>query len=288
MACDVLETRQLPCENKDAFGEQLADAVKAKALIWRITMRIDRVTLTGADDSVTPEAMLALSHDYPEIEWGILFSRSREGSPRYPSWDWVYRFCEVASRHNLRCSAHLCGSYVRDIVEEGMLSWFANVCITRAFQRVQFNFRPSKTTPRAEFYDMLTGFPSKHVVLQMDDGPNPILEECRRRGLPVSPLFDLSGGRGVTPGMWPKPLEGLCCGYAGGLTPLNLPEQLRHIRDVAGDATIWIDAESGLRSGGGGQFDLRKAQSFLEAARWFQKERGENPGGFIPERERSE
>ena len=86
------------------------------------------------------------------------------------------------------------------------------------------------------------------------------------RGIKVSLLFDASGGEGGVPELWPVPQKGAFCGYAGGLCSDNLRLQLQKIAEVAGNAEIWIDAESGLRSGDDA-FDLEKVRMFLEIAK---------------------
>lgn len=73
------------------------------------------ITFTGADDETDIAKMLELSELYP-IEWGILFSPTRRGSPRYPSIDWV---TELRVNGPARLSAHLCGGYSRDVLDRG-------------------------------------------------------------------------------------------------------------------------------------------------------------------------
>lgn len=50
-----------------------------------------RVTLTGADDTVSPHELAALSARYPFVEWGILVSRCppEHGRHRFPSLPWL-------------------------------------------------------------------------------------------------------------------------------------------------------------------------------------------------------
>ena len=53
-------------------------------------MQIKYVTLTGADESVEPMDLALLSDKYTFVEWGILFSQTRQGiEPRYPSYEWI-------------------------------------------------------------------------------------------------------------------------------------------------------------------------------------------------------
>ena len=83
------------------------------------------------------------------------------------------------------------------------------------------------------------------------------------------PLFDLSGGAGILPESWPK-AKGEYCGYAGGLSPENLEEQLEKIKCVVDeDQKIWIDVETHVRSSDDKQFDLDKVRKFLEISKRY-------------------
>jgi hypothetical protein len=55
-------------------------------------------------------------------------------------------------------------------------------------------------------------------------------------------LFDTSGGAGVLPQEWPVPAKDFWCGYAGGLGPFNVIEQVRKIETVCAKP-FWIDME---------------------------------------------
>ena len=85
-------------------------------------------------------------------------------------------------------------------------------------------------------------------------------------GIAAFPLFDQSGGTGLLPGEWPKQPPNQYCGYAGGLSPDNLQQEMEKISKVA-TGTIWIDAETLLRSENDKVFDLEKVRRFLEAAK---------------------
>src|SRR5678815_1000900 len=102
---------------------------------------LDRVTLTGADDSTDIKALLALAEEHPFVEWGLLFSVSHQGQPRYPSREWVERLMEEMPE-DLKLSAHVCGRMVRDFVlrgaaPTGLFDWLQTIDI---FERWQLNF----------------------------------------------------------------------------------------------------------------------------------------------------
>lgn len=52
------------------------------------------------------------------------------------------------------------------------------------------------------------------------------------------------------------------CGYAGGLSPDNIAEQLDLIDAAAGDVDYWVDAETHVRTEE--VFDVEKCYRFLE------------------------
>jgi len=83
-------------------------------------------------------------------------------------------------------------------------------------------------------------------------------------------LFDSSGGRGLAPVSWPAPLPGTTCGYAGGLGPDTLTEQLPLIHTAANGRGYWIDMEGRLRTPED-RFDLDRARRCLEIVADFHR-----------------
>jgi hypothetical protein len=63
---------------------------------------------------------------------------------------------------------------------------------------------------------------------------------------------------------WPKPLEDVLCGYAGGLGPDNIEAQLELISKAVGNREIWVDMETHVRSNDDQRFDLDKVEKVLE------------------------
>jgi hypothetical protein len=85
-------------------------------------------------------------------------------------------------------------------------------------------------------------------------------------GFKVSALFDKSGGAGILPTEWPELLNGIKCGYAGGLSPENLEEQIKLIEHKAWSSEIWIDMETHVRSDEDAVLDLEKVIECLTIA----------------------
>lgn len=215
-------------------------------------MRISTVTITGADDSTSPDDMLAIARDFPFVEWGILLSYTREGTPRYPGADAAVGFLS----RGLLCASHLCGMAAEDFI----------LGLGRPgdeFRRIQVNINFSRHPELlSRIDDGRRVDPVVPVIFQMNQANQAIRDVAGVSHL----LFDASRGQGVSPGAWPAPIDGINCGYAGGLGPDNLAEQLERIAAVAGDSEVWIDMESGVRTDDGEKLDFAKVARCLEIA----------------------
>ena len=258
-------------------------------------MKIKYVTLTGADNNTDIRDMIDLSLKYPFVEWGILFSQSKSGVPRYPTDEWVEELAEAAIQavceHGacVNMSAHLCGKWVDDAFRTGRITFLNRELMDESFDRVQLNCYKEKLKKAFESDLLWEAIDLAHrpVILggnytpeikQMVDGTFLLHRE-------IYPLFDASGGHGNLPQKWPEPF--LCeaqdddrapvifCGYAGGLGPENITEEIDLIAEAVGegrgisadgmtdDINIWIDMETKLRSMD--DFDLEKCEQVLKA-----------------------
>jgi len=249
----------------------------------RRKMILDRVTVTGADDSTRPEDLIELSIRFPFVEWGILFSKSSEGSFRFPTRTWIQSLINAIKErkhsNTINLSGHICGRWVRDICEgnwtivKDKLPMVPDLSdILHSFQRFQLNFHAQVHNLNREkfFYggiEFLQVYNSS-LIFQMDNVNNSLLDEAKKMGIIASPLFDLSGGAGILPSYWPEAKESYT-GYAGGLSPDNVAEQIEKIKLVAGDSRIWIDVERRVRSEDDSKLDLDKVTRFLEVAEPF-------------------
>lgn len=230
-------------------------------------MKLDRITFTGADDSIDPSELVKISVAHPFAEWGILFVRGGMGA-RFPSLHWVHELLKATKDYPaINLCAHLCGPWVDDLVFGGTYG-FGKAAFAHRFHRVQLNFHGS-IIPANTIVGLRK---AKRQFLFQVDGVNDGLIKpwCEEKQL-GSPLFDVSGGAGVLPKEWPEHWGGdSYCGYAGGLGPENVVDQLSGpIAGAAGDNRIWIDMETRVRSKNNAQFDLEKCVQVLESVRPF-------------------
>ena len=239
-------------------------------------MILDRVTITGADDSILPVDLLPLSKEFGFVEWGILLSKKKAGDPRFPSYEWMTELARLTLGGEIKFSGHLCGRWVRDLVLDGLHSFLnEQPGIEQMFQRFQLNFHaePHEKVHNSFFYWL--GLDQRQYIFQLD-GVNHHLFQMAcdvRPELDIAPLFDKSGGIGVTPREWPEAFQGVYNGYAGGLGPDNLEVEIQRIAKVARGEQVWIDMETKVRSEDDKQFDLEKVRRCLEIAAPFVKGR---------------
>lgn len=231
-------------------------------------MSINKVTITGADESVHPKDLLELSAEFPFVEWGILVS-SKEPRPRFPSAAWIDELGVLGKSHNIQLAGHICGNWTRNLVVHANDAVFQeHPEYIQYFPRIQLNFSPYDGNPL--FLNILKPFDNEFII-QMGDIGNAekiaLLNLGRDMKLKLSVLFDRSGGRGIVPLKWPEPIYPFNPGYAGGLGPETLLDQLPKISEMIGDRSGWIDMESKVRSDDDQQFDLEKVRKCLEISR---------------------
>lgn len=221
------------------------------------------ITLTGADDSVSPKQLAEISLEFPFVEWGILLG-SGEGI-RFPSIDWINELIElqIDSHHAMNLSLHICGKYLRGIAtslptpQDGLGPGLL------AFQRCQLNWHGEKWRSIEEHIlsSFCRMFPWEPEIIFQLDGINDQLMTAASRRFLCSGLFDLSHGAGILPDQWSDARYDIACGWAGGIGPENVIDCLDSIAKKA-KQPFWIDMETKLFTGD--QFDLTKCRAVLE------------------------
>ncbi len=210
-------------------------------------MSLDRCTLTGVDET-TPLVELAVVSDlYPYAEWAFLYSPRQQGTPgRYPSVRRIERAFRELPPY-VRVALHVCGDGVVQLLDdEPVVSGLVSQVRIRG-GRVQLNFSVTGgTIDLGRLRAFVLERPDLVFITQHNRG-NALATQALA-GVPNhAVLFDESLGRGILPRAWPAPLPSVACGYAGGLGPESLPQQLPRIYEAAGGAPFWIDMEARLR-----------------------------------------
>ena len=226
-------------------------------------MTLKYCSLTGADDEVSVDDLNALAAEFPFVEWAILLLPARAGDLRFPSIEWIHNFSKTNRAANT--AMHLCdGGFL------GFINGDKDVLATmNGFKRIQLNLKfgdvEGKYDP-AELIARVRENPHHQFIIQYTKDKSsllPLLADVPNHAV----LFDESAGRGISPDSWDCPLPGHFCGYAGGITPENVAENIAMIQQVADGHTTWIDMESGVRTND--HFDLEKCRSVLKTASPF-------------------
>lgn len=237
-----------------------------------MTTILTKVTITGADDSTSINDLVALSEQFPFVEWGILVSLKSEGGYRFPSRPWIDELVKSADHRvrelkPLNLSTHICGTWVRKLLI-GCLDWTELPSCVKASQRIQINTHGERHFSEVAMMETLRDVPraphtNKQIIFQLDGVNDHLAYAASRYGLDVAGLHDLSAGAGVTPKAWLPPLSHLPTGYAGGLSPDNVIEQWHKIEDVC-ERPTWIDMERNVRTPDDSALDLEKVRRVLE------------------------
>lgn len=233
-------------------------------------MKLTRVTITGADDSVNPRELVRLSARYPWVEWGILLSESRQGrEPRYPSAAWQRELSiHTEGGAAVSLAGHLCGDLARAVLAGNMGPPAHSI-----YRRTQLNgfAKVWPTTGVLAIGRALARWMEVECILQVEDLVSQFAAGDVAKLAPnISALWDQSAGRGITGATAAyQPARGMRMGYAGGIGPDNVTQVLRELTAVPGDASFWIDMESKVRSADGRAFHLHAVASVLEQAEPF-------------------
>lgn len=230
---------------------------------------LNRVTVTGVDNSTDIGWMELTSQKYPWVEWGILLSETRRGGPRFPGREWLDRLSDtpLAEHSKLNFSAHLCGKWVRralkgdwGFVEQIGPAWYL-------FDRVQLNFHARPHFVDSDpFHESLRQL-GRQVIFQVDGRNDHLASHACGEGCDVAALYDKSGGAGILPDEWPAPMAGIYSGYAGGLGAGNVDEELGKIEKVLTHKDpVWIDAETRLRTSDNLSLNETLVLGYLDAA----------------------
>lgn len=243
-------------------------------------MQINKIVITGADDKINVEDLQKLQLKYPFVEWGILFSESREGKNRYPSMSWVARLEEK----NLNLSAHLCGSIPKDIFDKD--DFRLKLLQLIGFKRVQLNVNFKKTPfPINNLLSLPVLHPSINFILQANKSNGEVISNLENLSMeeinPFHFLYDSSGGRGKEIERIAPPFFYNYTGYSGGLNPNNVEKICERIKalpvyepydekegEILEDIKVFLDCETGVRDDED-NFDLKKVEDYLEKCSKF-------------------
>lgn len=221
-------------------------------------MLITKVSIAGPDNHVKHDDLLALSREFPFVEWAILVaSHDREDQHRYPGLEWKIKFGrEYQPLNGFHSAVHYCGPRVLD--------WLHGKVDHVFYKRVQLNVRELSDEMIALVKDRAEHFSNTDIIIPLKRGTEGIWKKFNDYRNIVF-LYDSSGGYGKTPGTWGKPIAGHLTGYAGGIGPENIKGVLKELESVVGDGFAWVDMESNVRTNN--ELDLDKVRTVLKTTK---------------------
>lgn len=223
---------------------------------------LTHITATGIDQWTDPKDILDLQRRYPKAEFGILLSAKPQESPRFPDPAVLQRYAGLG----LRLSLHLCGSLARRAAQ-GDFAPAAAICGNAfgIFQRIQLNITGyGDKEPIGRLAVNVPVGVEEVIIQQRDANHAAAFLEAEQEEPQLSVLLDASGGRGLTGGLLAVG-ERYHTGFAGGFSPENIGDIVRHIKGMDGVGRFWVDAESRLRDEED-RLDLSKVEAYLKAA----------------------
>lgn len=226
------------------------------------------ITFTGIDNKTDIEELKSIQQAYPQVEFGLLVALSRQGNePRYPD----LRILKDLKGAGLNLSCHVCGTLARNLVRTGDITELdAFLGKGRGlgldlFQRIQINvsnmdFELKQIPSNGEF---VVPESIREVIIQHHPG-RPLSWTSNNAGVPISVLFDPSGGLGLG---WqkidiPYYAKNLRCGFAGGINASNVEKWIRTLQKEFPREDFWLDMESGVRTDD--VFDTGKVREVLD------------------------
>ena len=242
-------------------------------------MKLSTITLSGANEFTDMKALLNLCEKYPLAEIGIQVSGEKAafGMARY-WWIWalslyVTPFTKLALHLNKDWVEAFCaGKLPKEL--ETFLS-FRHDNGEPIFSRVQLNFKIGRD-PKPDFMmleNMIKQHGRQRFIFSYNDANALFINNFHaRNGAIFDCVYDESFGEGILPKFRKSPAFGdVLQGYAGGLSPENVAEELNKIAKVLPEkAQFYLDAEGRLK-GEDGHISAEKCKAFINNALQWQK-----------------
>ena len=248
-------------------------------------MKLQYVTCSDPRENLATDAVLQLAQSAPIVEIAIQAHPSRMsfGMPRN-NWFgkllteslYMNPFPNLAVHVNMEWCNDLCQGKIAPEIQNWLSLYHTNG--TPVIRRWQINIHGSKTeTFNADaIAKLLNNFHDNEFIFQYGASEYHRMQRLDKNAANFSLLYDTSGGAGKLTKNWRAPLfKEHPQGYAGGLSPENVVQNLDKISKVAGSRTdIWIDAEGKLKTPGTKTFDINRAKQYINAAAcWQQKQK---------------
>lgn len=251
-------------------------------------MNIRHITCSDPREDVPVNKLIELLKISDKVEIGI---QAHKSSMTYlmPKFDWCNNLIcsSEKSFKPLNIAIHVNYEWC-DIICNGQfppeLSWWffsknANTGLP-TIKRWQLNIgdNTKKIFSCDNLAKIIKRYPNREFIFPYNEKPSvkQFISRLHNTGAKFSLLFDSSYGVGKSPEFWQSPVyENIPNGYAGGLGPDNIHNQLIKIKSVVPENyNTWIDAEGKLMKPGTREFDIIRAENYIRnALQWIDKQK---------------
>lgn len=248
-----------------------------------VALIVSLVTCSGVNEKNSVDDLLTFCAQFPKTELGIQCSPKKFDEGRY---EWLKEVCSKTGEKNL--STHLalhlnqefaiqfCKGKIPESIETflSLKNDFGEPLISR----VQLNFMLGREKFENNAYapdlskleTSVKSLKGQRVILSCSQPNLPLIQKIHYRKMVFDALYDDSFGEGIAPKERKAPLfKDVYQGYAGGLGPLNIADELSKIARLT-NASVFVDAEGKLKENG--CFSFSKAAEFVQNIAFWQNE----------------
>ena len=239
-------------------------------------MNLEKITCSDMREYNEIDDIINLGKKYPMAEFAIQAHPSKF-SAYMPRYVWFDTLMHAAKMNNINLAMHVNAEWRTEICH-GIIPYEIKRMwdLRRAngspvIGRVQININGGKESFR--FYakrvaDIIRAYPDTEFIFQYTPKQRKRLNRLNDQNVPFAMLFDASGGCGVLPDTWRAPVyKNHKMGYSGGLSPENVVDNLNKINLVLpANYNTWIDAEGKLKDPDTKQFDIARAEMYIQNA----------------------
>lgn len=242
-------------------------------------MNLEYITCSDMREYNEIDDIIALGTKYPIAEFAIQAHPSKF-SPSMPRYVWFETLMNAARKNNVNLAMHVNSEFRTEICHGKIPYEIRRMWDLRydngkpIIGRVQININGGKNS--FKFYvhkvaDIIRAYPDTEFIFQYTNKQKIRLNKLDNEHVPFSMLFDASGGCGKLPDKWEAPImKNHKMGYSGGLSPENVADNLDKINAVLPqEYTTWIDAEGKLKDPDTKQFDIARAEKYIQNALYW-------------------
>lgn len=251
-------------------------------------MNIEYITCSDMREHNNIDEIIDLGKRYPCAEFAIQAHPSKF-SQHMPRYAWFDTLVHAARVNKMNLAMHVNAEYRTELCRGIVPYHLKNLWEVRrnddtpVIGRVQVNINGGND--KFDFYadkiaNIISAYPDIKFIFQYAPAQDKRIRQLAKQNVPFALLYDVSGGEGkLSRDSWGGIiLPGYQTGYAGGLSPDNVVENLNYVNKLLpANYDTWIDAEGKLKSpddNGKKLFDTALAEKYIARAYAWQMKYG--------------